>query len=190
MSKYKVGDKVLIKKWDDMVDEFGINEYCNHINTNIAFTSNMKQFCNNFYEIIFKDNDKYKLRGTNGYSFIDDMIERKVIDMTKKDLRSGMIIEIRKGYRFITIVKENGEIHFMNLDGITCLGNCDLLDDMTDSIDSNYDIVKIYKMSDTLKNCKTTQDLIWERQEKREMTIAEIEKELGYSIKIIKDDFI
>lgn len=30
--------------------------------------------------------------------------------------------------------------------------------------------------------------LIWERKDQKEMTIAEIEKELGYSIKIIKED--
>lgn len=188
MSKYKVGDLVLIKKWDDMVDEFGINDGY-YIKTDLAFTYNMKQFCNNIYEIISKDDGKYKLKGTDGYSFIDDMIERKVNDnMTKSDLRSGMIVKTREGERYITIVKEDGEIHFINLDGTTCLGSCDLLDDMTDNIDSDYDIIKIYKMDTTLRNCKTTKDLIWERQEQKEMTIAEIEKELGYSIKIIKED--
>lgn len=30
--------------------------------------------------------------------------------------------------------------------------------------------------------------LIWEREDKKEMTIKEIEEELGYSIKIVKED--
>lgn len=63
----------------------------------------------------------------------------------------------------------------------------------------DYDIVQVYEvplcsfwrfryidtMIDTLiSKC----ELIWEREEKKEMTIAEIEKELGYSIKIIKEE--
>lgn len=33
--------------------------------------------------------------------------------------------------------------------------------------------------------CKTSLELIWEREPAKEMTKAEIEKELGYKIKII-----
>ena len=65
-------------------------------------------------------------------------------------------------------------------------------------MNKNYDVVEVYRIPDygfqyirkqtlkeLIKNNLVT--LIWEREEKKEMTIAEIEKELGYSIKIVKE---
>lgn len=183
MNKYKVGDRVLIKSWDDMEKEFGLDEYGN---IKIGFVKDMKKFCNKEFKIIKRDEDgDYILENDNWFYFYDDMIERKVDDMTKSDLKSGMIIETRDGERYITIVKEDCEINFMNLQGGTYLDDCELLDDMTDNIDNTYDIMKIYKMDYTLNDCKITQNLIWERKEVKEMTIKDIEKELGYNIKII-----
>ena len=41
-------------------------------------------------------------------------------------------------------------------------------------------------MKDMLKRRNLT--LIWERKERKEMTLADIERELGYPIKIVSDD--
>ena len=59
-----------------------------------------------------------------------------------------------------------------------------------------YDIMKVYAqyrghfIDGTVlqKNAIRHMDLIWERVEVKEMTIPEIEKKLGYPIKIIKED--
>ena len=45
MKRYKVGDIVQIRQWDDMVKEFGVNYYgairCN----NCGFVREMKKYC-------------------------------------------------------------------------------------------------------------------------------------------------
>lgn len=64
---------------------------------------------------------------------------------------------------------------------------------------NGYDIVQVYEVPtyafwrfryiDTMLDTIVLMcELIWEREEKKEMTIAEIEKELGYSIKIVKEE--
>lgn len=52
----------------------------------------------------------------------------------------------------------------------------------------NRDIREIHNANDSIFPYFDDYKLIWEREHKKEMTISEIEKELGYSIKIIKED--
>ena len=61
------------------------------------------------------------------------------------------------------------------------------------STSSPYYIKKVYSLSSSNMNAwkleTTDRKCIWERKsEKKEMTIAEIEKKLGYSIKVIKEE--
>ena len=58
-----------------------------------------------------------------------------------------------------------------------------------------YDIMKVYAQNKgqyinggVFTKKISDFDLMWERDDKKEMTISEIEKELGYSIKIIKEN--
>lgn len=41
---FRVGDRVRIRQWDDMAQEFGINDF-NNISTPLVFTSEMRQYC-------------------------------------------------------------------------------------------------------------------------------------------------
>ena len=73
--KYKVGDKVLVRQWDDMVKEFGVN---NNGDINNGFIGNMKHFCGRIYEIYKVYNYYYKLKDEYtifDLSFTDDMLE-------------------------------------------------------------------------------------------------------------------
>lgn len=42
--KYKVGDKVKVREWDDMVEEFGTDED-GDIDCNLYFVEYMKKYC-------------------------------------------------------------------------------------------------------------------------------------------------
>lgn len=44
MSKYKVGDELRIREWDDMADEFGLDDE-GHINCKFSFAKWMRPMC-------------------------------------------------------------------------------------------------------------------------------------------------
>lgn len=79
--KYRVGDKVKVRKWEDMVDEFGTYEL-GGIRTHFCFDNRMKQYCGKIVTIknLTTDaiGDEYYdiLEDTeNEFCFSDDMFE-------------------------------------------------------------------------------------------------------------------
>lgn len=77
--KYKVGDKVRVRQWDDMVEEFGTDE-AGRINTKTGcrFTEEMKKFCGGVYEICSVLERNYLLKDgakTIYWHFTDPMLE-------------------------------------------------------------------------------------------------------------------
>lgn len=49
--KFKVGDKVRVRSWEDMEKEFGLNENGN-IDTEVVFVTDMKKYCGKIVEIV------------------------------------------------------------------------------------------------------------------------------------------
>lgn len=101
-------------------------------------------------------------------------------EMTRDDLKDGMICEQRKGDLMIWL---NGSLR-----GICrCYSGTGM--DLKDSKgERERDIIRVYTtaaetLSGMLKRGQLT--LIWERKEPKEMTIADIERELGYPVKIV-----
>ena len=84
-TKFKVGELVRIRQWDDMEKEFGINSE-GTILTLHGFVVNMTPLCGKYAEIVgLEENDKVGLKFfncegleylTEFYSFDTDMIER------------------------------------------------------------------------------------------------------------------
>lgn len=77
--RYKVGDKVRVRQWDDMVKEFGTDE-AGRINqkTGCRFTEEMKKFCGGVYEICSVLERTYLLKDgvkTIYWHFTDQMLE-------------------------------------------------------------------------------------------------------------------
>ncbi|WP_291585160.1 hypothetical protein [Blautia sp. LMAG:75] len=102
--------------------------------------------------------------------------------MEKDDLKNGMICELRDGSLMMWL---NGVLRGID-EWCGDTGN-----DLKDKCgEEQYDIVKVYTTHGlSLRNMlkRTHLKLIWERKETKEMTIAEIEKALGYPVKIIGD---
>lgn len=141
-----------------------------------AYADNEKAFsdCNikHTYRILFGDEEMKK-------------------EFTKADLKTGMIVKLRNGKSLLVIKRENQ---------LRMFDECQYLDgsDLTDNLKSRLllaetrhelDIVQVFapapleKVSNVVDLIEEKGELIWERRE--EMTLEEIEKELGYKIKIV-----
>lgn len=171
--EYKVGDRVRIKTWEKMAQEFGVDEDGDIRTSNtFYFNKSMKQYCEKIYVIKnanYYNGYYYRLEGINDYTFNDDMIEQK--ELTKDDLKTGMIIEYRDKTRGIiigdTIVEPAAFLSMSNLtDNLKC----------SDSYYPNNDIMKVYEgkedhsFGDMLSK---PGKLIWRRYETREISMNE-----------------
>lgn len=116
---------------------------------------------------------------------------------TKDDLKVGYVVKTRD--RVLYMVTRNDIDQLVMVDQYygwmpLYVYNDDLTDsDRTSCIGSeaneNYDIVEVYGYS--MINGRTREietanrKLLWKREEPKEMTLEEVEKILGYSIKIV-----
>lgn len=76
--RYKVGDKVRVRQWDDMVKEFGTDEAGSINQKTVVFTKEMKKFCGGVYEICSVLERIYLLKDgakTICWHFTDQMLE-------------------------------------------------------------------------------------------------------------------
>lgn len=77
-ARYEVGDRVLVKEWDDMASEYGIDED-GDIKTGASFfVKEMKKYCGKVMTVSFVMSDKVFQLGYNEWSFTNDMIEGAV----------------------------------------------------------------------------------------------------------------
>lgn len=187
-TKFKIGDKVRVVKVRDngidIVDNsvkelkrrlIGDVYVVNTINPNRPF---FKCKLDTHYGV--KD-----YPGCNYVWFEDELelVEEKEKPFTKADLRDGMVVEYKDGNRRLVV----GDA-FIGRNSYT------LIAEFTDDLKCHngfpmMEIVKVYTSSHKgfdkiFKDLYLT--LIWERKdEAKEMTVAEIEKQLGYKVKIV-----
>ena len=113
--------------------------------------------------------------------------------MKKKDLKSGMTVVIRNGNKYLVLTNCGS----LTLQDFCLVGPTGFLesdeynDDLLDIDGNNYskwDIMEVYndRISPKTYSMPTLSNPIWKRVEHKEMTIAEIEEELGYPIKIVR----
>lgn len=178
MAKFKVGDKVRVK--DVKVDTY--DDGC-------WFVDDMEKYIGKTLTI--KDIERYGSHewyhvNENDWSWTDAWL-RPYSEFTKADLKDGMVVEYRNGKRRMVL----GDI--FTKDGFVNISEYDdnLIHNDIFGWNPDLDIVKVYKSSarvlpEWFKDCYLT--LVWERgEEHKEMTVAEIEKELGYKIKVVGD---
>jgi hypothetical protein len=117
--------------------------------------------------------------------------------MTKSDLRTGMVVESRDGFIGVVLkntVAEDGIRWIVTNSGnlLNCWeeldeGFNDNLTAVDDDVDS--DIIKIYlpqDCSDYTTICAYQEhNLVWERDEVKEVTIKDIEDKFGCKVKIV-----
>lgn len=113
--------------------------------------------------------------------------------MTKLDLKTGMVVQTRIGAKFLVMLNPDCE----GRDLICFSGSYMSLSNYTNTLEypnSGYDIVRVFTLGESigwlfLNKNGLNYKLIWERKKgTKEMTVKEIEKELGYKIKIVGED--
>lgn len=73
--KYKVGDKVRVRDWDDMKREFGTDEY-GIATPDCCFTYDMKKYCNSIVTIDAINDNIYNIKEDNNvWQWCDEMFE-------------------------------------------------------------------------------------------------------------------
>ena len=112
--------------------------------------------------------------------------------MEKSELKVGYLVRYRNGeLRIVMPVEKSYGFVFINEEG-SWMGYEDYNKSLMCIGDKEFDIVEVYGFSkyipDVLKTNINDRELLWKREGEKEMTISQIEKELGYSIKIIKED--
>ena len=104
----------------------------------------------------------------------------------KKYLDNGNIIECRDGLRYVVMGDGDFAVN-------ATIGFIEDLENVGTFKAKEWDIMKIYHpirsadFSSLLKEPSLYCELVWERIEKKEMTVAEISKALGYEVKIVKE---
>lgn len=195
--KYKIGDLVCH-------NENGEGIVINHVNlindekqTYVRFKNGIQRFAYN--------KDLYKKPGyitAHEIKMFDDMITtRSIINyhtddfkhkektMTKEDLKFGMVVQYRNDDLRMMMPTSSKAI-FVGEDGSH--GSLELYrEDLTNTMSADCDIVKIYGLVKWSFDALTTnirdRTLIWERKEEVEMTMEEICKALGKTVKIVKE---
>lgn len=124
--------------------------------------------------------------------------------MKLKDLKTGMRIILRDGQEYIVLknvitpcTSEKEVDMYICTDG-GWMSSISYNDDLTakNREYKKFDIIKVYAQNNGEyidarvldKNALVYMDKIWERKEKKKMTVSEICEELGYDVEIVKED--
>lgn len=173
MAKFKIGDKVKV-----------ISCY--------NADSIKREYIGKIFTIQQVNPDKRCMSMGTHYSFKESYCsyiffegELELVKFTKSDLKNGMVVIFKNGFRGLVV------------DNIV-IGNsfyCDLSDYNDDlTTKDNFTGLNIIKVYNALSHrgfrsylSDDNLELIWEREKPKKMTKQEIEKELGYSIEIISN---
>ena len=115
---------------------------------------------------------------------------KTMTEFTKTDLKVGYLVEDRAGnLKMVMATTRNLELIYEDrmTHGLVNMIN----DDLTSKTEEKFDIMKVWGFSPfamyALHFDTNNRKLLWERKEKKKMTVAENEKELGYEVEIISD---
>lgn len=87
MSRYKIGDELRIREWEDMVAEFGLDEF-GSIDCKYSFPEDMKYLCGMDFTISeispLQGDDEYSseegIEMEYGWSISSDMLEPRTVE--------------------------------------------------------------------------------------------------------------
>lgn len=188
MSNFKVGDKVRLVNKDDYptcrakIGDIGTIVRKEHIFDCCCLVDF------NGYEQLFKSERL-------------ELVEEKSDYFKKDDIKPGYLVEHKNGLlRLVTFTNNNKPDKILVSDEGQWGYLHNYSDELTVDFNSGYDIVKIYGFTRWCYEalmCETDgRPLLWERKEEKveekkpepkKLTVAEIEKELGYSVEIISE---
>ena len=177
--RYKVGDKVKVREWDNMAKAFYVDKKgCITCGPEV-FVSDMKEYCGKIMTIKSVGNNYYKIEEDNeNWRWTDDMLINPHFSIT--DLIQGMACETRNGNRYLFM---SGNLirnySYRNVDNLT--------DDLLSEKGIDFDIVKVgyLDMRDRILDDlpkMAWEEVIWERNQPVLITQTE-------ALKILKEHF-
>ena len=96
------------------------------------------------------------------------------------------IVKTRNGNLYLLVECTNEKLVGINIKDDRYV-DFDLDDDLKDLDDHDFDIMEVFEFAVTCwSGIKYDLERVWKREETKEMTVAEIEKELGYKVKVVK----
>lgn len=116
---------------------------------------------------------------------------------TKKDLKSGMVVEVRCGERYLVLADPSNWLYLINDHGRLLISNFN--ENLESLVNNNFDITHVYNPLNYLSinelfNCRSYLDHWYLngakeilKPEPEEMTLEEICKALGKEVKIVKE---
>lgn len=120
----------------------------------------------------YEDNDDYNNITTQFREFLDK--EKGMSKFTKDDLKDGMRVELRDEDVYYIVGERLALVENLTEDFVLSEFN----NDLTNTARDNHDIIRVTDRDGTV---------LFEREpEPKEMTVADIERELGYSVKVVK----
>ena len=166
---FKIGDRVMVKGWNQMVKEFGVDWDC--ISIPFGFTDNMKYMCNKTGTIaditqdhpgVQSNRDHYEIKfddkSIDQYCWVLSYLALEKIEkeFTKADIKTGMRIKLSNGDLYLVIkgceTKNYGKADVManfNQNGFM------LLDDYNDDLSfkdnkrvQGFEIVEVFSEND------------------------------------------
>lgn len=159
--KFKVGDKVKVREWDDMKKEFGVDSLGNIDISNCCFIYAMKKFCGKTYIISQIRSKGYYLSDCGDYIFADETLIQ--YEFTESDLKTGMIVETRCHEPYMVYDKR-----LISASGYEPLINYTI--DLYHRTNRDFDIIRVFNISNMVCNttdlCTDLGDLLWERKSK------------------------
>ena len=215
--KYRVGDKIAIRKdlevdevYGGLFFEDGMADYMGKVLTIIQVDSmgdylvQENEDCYFNDEMIDHEKTKSAQRADELYQRILDNLSLTKDDLLfrKSNLKSGHLIRTRDEFLYIFMKNEfGGEDYMLNQKTKGHMELTDYNEDLTFSRNSELDIIEVYEPLDTyalklvaeraLDTSNEIEDkyfkLVYKREEPKEMTLKEIEKQLGYKIKLAKE---
>lgn len=175
--RFKAGDKVVVREWDDMKREFGSDE--RGILTPVIFTSEMKTFCGRILTIkdAFDGAKHYTVEGRR-FRFSEESL--MPFEFSKSDLKDGMLCQMRDGEKMIWLY---GKMR----------GFAVYVGDTDDDLTSNATYCDIVKVGYPSEKAETIEEMlqmdfgkvIWIR--KKEPTVKEFS--MDEINKILKEKF-
>ena len=191
MRKFKVGEEVTVRTWEDMKKQYGVKNITPEIPKETFFGSILKEMFSMEFILVPKKAvsdimqpycgrkmkisanpvpDVYVLDGAEPFEEFwkeeeepeSTEVEKEKVDMPK--LENGMVVELRSGKRFL-VAEFFGE-QFLLSNKWWCDLNDMNLKTGKSSIDSIFDIVKVIKpyCSNYLKAIKRSERIIWEAE--------------------------
>lgn len=121
------------------------------------------------------------------YTILEWSDFRKEKEMTKSELKTGMVVECRNGDKYTVLINTPMGDILVCENGWFCLQ--DYKDDMRNTVDGAFDIIAVYSPDDEFQmtyKCWNDQTCIWQRSKVKEVTLSEIAKKFGVAVEDIR----